>query len=144
MKWVKIAKLDSIVHNKNKLNQSTWSYFDHQSENSPQNISQVKLCTSNINLRSLKDKGRDQVGIKAPKFKLCPDVCSEVNHEVNLRSACQCYQNLINQSCLLGKFSVVQSGFYHKPTGFGKVGDKYNIFYFKLVKASTFMFLDWW
>lgn len=28
-------------------------------------------------------QGRDQVGIKAQKFKLCPDVCSEVNDDVN-------------------------------------------------------------
>lgn len=34
---------------------------------------------------------------------------------------------LINQPCLLGKLSVAQSGFYHKPTGFGKVGDKHDI-----------------
>lgn len=60
--------------------------------------------------------------------------------DVKLNSACGCYQTLIYQSCLLGKLSVVQSGFYHKPTGFGKVGDKQYL----LFKASTFMFLDWW
>lgn len=58
------------------------------------------------------------------------------------QSACQCSENLLNQSCLLGKLSVVQSGFYHKPTGFGKVGDKCNSLYFEPAKASTFVFLD--
>lgn len=95
------------------------------------------------NLRSVKDRGSDQVGKWQKRCSVFFFFWGD-KWRLEKQSACQCSENLLNQSCLLGKLSVVQSGFYHKPTGFGKVGDKCNTLYFEPAKASTFVFLDWW
>lgn len=78
-----------VVYYKIKLNpaQSHFNYeleFCHSKRNTTMSC-WTWLCTSNIDLRALKDKGRDQVGIKPQNFKLCPDVFSEVNDEMDTR-----------------------------------------------------------